>query len=83
MNQKMMDILMKTIEESCIYHEIKLFILHEHFDVLSIYQMNVLIDVYQDLVNHKDAKLNPMINQYNVIKIALLIYRICWKIEKK
>lgn len=24
-----------------------------------------------------------MVNQYNVIKIALLIYRLCWKVEKK
>ena len=32
---------------------------------------------------HKDAKLNPIINTFNTIKLALLIYRICWKIEKK
>lgn len=32
---------------------------------------------------HKDAKLNPVINTFNTIKLALLIYRICWKIEKK
>jgi hypothetical protein len=27
--------------------------------------------------------LNPIINQFNTIKIALLIFRICWKIEQK
>ena len=32
---------------------------------------------------HKEAKLNPVINTFNTIKLALLIYRICWKIEKK
>lgn len=26
---------------------------------------------------------NPMISQFNTIKITLLIYRICWKIEEK
>ena len=36
MNEKMMDILMSSIKDSCLYHEYKLFILHEHFDVLSI-----------------------------------------------
>lgn len=61
MNEKMMDILMSTIKESVLYHEIKLFILHEHFDVLSIYQMNQLIDIYQDVCHHKDPKFNPLI----------------------
>ena len=61
----------------------KLFFLHEHFNTLTISQMNYLIDIYQELLNHKDVKLNPMINQFNTIKIALLIYRICWKIEQK
>lgn len=56
-----MDILMSTIKESVLYHEIKLFILHEHFDVLSIYQMNQLIDIYQDVCHHKDPKFNPLI----------------------
>ena len=58
----MMDILMNTIKESVLFHEAKLFILHEHFDVLSIQQMNVLIDIYQDLCHHKEPKLNPLIN---------------------
>jgi|TARA_B110000305_G_C19149256_1_gene497258 hypothetical protein len=82
MDQKMMDILMTTIRESSKFHEMKLFLVHEHFDVLSIGQMNNLVDIYQEIV-HKDAKLNPVINCFNTIKLALLIYRICWKIEKK
>ena len=27
--------------------------------------------------------MNPMISQFNTIKITLLIYRICWKIEER
>jgi len=46
MDQKMMEILMNTIKESVKFHEMKLFFLHEHFDVLSIAQMNYLIDIY-------------------------------------
>ena len=36
MEGKMMDILMATLEDSVLFHEIKLFFIHEHFDVLSI-----------------------------------------------
>jgi len=43
---KMMDILMGTIKESVKFHEMKLFYLHEHFDVMSIAQLNNLIDIY-------------------------------------
>lgn len=46
MDQKMMDILMTTIRESSKFHEMKLFLIHEHFDVLSIGQMNNLVDIY-------------------------------------
>lgn len=45
-NEKLMEILMTAIKESPLYHEAKLFILHEHFDVLTIQQMNNLIDIY-------------------------------------
>ena len=45
--------------------------------------MNQVLDIYYDILHTKDPKKNPMINQFNVIKIALLIYRICWKIEEK
>ena len=37
MDTDMMNILMATIKDSTLYHEMKLFFLHEHFDVLSIY----------------------------------------------
>ena len=83
MNEKMLDILMSTIKDSVKFHEMKLFFLHEHFNTLSIGQMNYLVDIYQDLLNIKDPKQNPIISQFNTIKIALLIYRICWKIEQK
>jgi hypothetical protein len=33
---KMLNILMGTIKDSVYFHEMKLFFLHEHFDVLSV-----------------------------------------------
>ena len=46
MDIKMMDIVMLTIKESMKFHEVKLFLLHQHFDVLTIQQMNHIVDIY-------------------------------------
>jgi len=61
----------------------KLFYMHEHFDLLSISQMNWLIDIYMEILHRKDIKMNSMLSTFNTIKYALLIYRISWKIAKK
>ena len=82
-DEKMMDIILASIRESPLFHEIKLFFIHEHFDTLTIQQLNVLIDIYYKQLHDHDYKKHPIVNQYNTIKVALLIYRICWKIEKK
>jgi len=60
-----------------------LFFVHEHFNQLTIEQLNMLLDIYQEVLSKKTARENPMISQFNPIKITLLIYRICWKIEEK
>jgi len=80
---KIIDILLNSIRESTKSHEMKLFYLHEHFDVLSVFQMNQLLDIYDQVVHARNPRNNPLINSYNAIKIGLLIYRICWKIEEK
>lgn len=79
----MMDIIMASIRDSVKFHEIKLFFIHEHFKILSIYQLNQIVDIYQMILTRNDVKSNPVISQFNTIKIVLLIYRICWKIEQK
>lgn len=79
----MLFILMNSIKDSVYFHEMKLFFLHEHFDVLTIAQLNQIVDIYQDILHSKDAKMNPVVNQFNTIKISMLIYRICYKIEEK
>ena len=45
-DQKMMDIILMSIKDSTLYHEMKLFFIHEHFHILSIDQMNMLVDIY-------------------------------------
>jgi len=80
---RIMDLIIVSIRDSVQLHEIKLFYLHEHFDILNIKQMNWLIDVYMEILNRKDIKMNPVLSQFNTIKYALLIYRISWKIAKK
>lgn len=78
-----MDICIQSLGESTRFHEIKLFFIMEHFDILSIYQLNQLVDIYLDVLNRSDYKNNPVLSQYNTIKYALLILRISWKIEEK
>jgi hypothetical protein len=83
MDARMMDILIHTLKDSLQFHEIKLFFIHEHFDVYSIASLNLLIDTYMDILHSKEFKQNPMLSQFNTIKYSLLIYRISWKIERK
>ena len=83
MTQKIMELFIYSIRDSCKLHEMKLFFIHEHFDVLSIFQMNQLVDIYMEILHRPNYKLNPMLSQYNTIKYALLIYRISWKIAQK
>lgn len=82
-DQKMMEILIDTMRNSTKFHEIKLFLLHQHFDQMSILQMNNIVDFYNNMAQPKDPKLNPLVSQYNTIKVSLLIYRLCWRIEQK
>lgn len=79
----MAEILIDTLKNSCKYHEIKLFLFHQHFDVLSILQMNQVIDYYNWVKGLSNPRLNPFVSQYNTIKVALLVYRICWRVEQK
>ena len=75
-----MDYFINQIKDSTIFLEMKLFYIHEHFDILSIRQMNDLIDTFMEVLHRKEHKMNPMLSTFNTIKIALLIYRISWKI---
>ena len=40
----------------------KMFFLHEHFDVLSIFQMNQLVDIYMEILHRPNYKMNPMLS---------------------
>lgn len=80
---RIIDLMITIIRDSVKFHEMKLFYMHEHFDLLSISQMNWLIDIYMDILHRKELRTNPMLSQYNTIKYALLIYRISWKIAQK
>ena len=50
--------------------------------MLTIQQLDQLISSYQHLlIDTSELSQNPMVSQFNTIKVALLIYRICWRIE--
>lgn len=43
-----------------------------------------MVDIYQRLLtDNSNYKRQPILSCYNTIKITLLIYMICWKIEQK
>jgi len=60
--QSDMDIIMQSIKTSEKLHEIKFFFLHQHFDLMSIAQLNQLIDILMEILNVKDIKKNPAIH---------------------
>ena len=46
--------------------------------------MNEIVDTFLEiLVSHKEPKTNPILSQFNTIKISLLIQRIMWRIFSK
>jgi hypothetical protein len=74
---------MESLVKSVKFHEMKLFFLHQHFDILNIAQLNNLVEIFIEMLNRKDLKKHPAVCQFNVVKYALLIYRISWKIANK
>jgi hypothetical protein len=51
MDSRIMEILINSLRDSVKHHEIKLFFIHEHFDVFSIAQLNLLIDTYMSILH--------------------------------
>jgi hypothetical protein len=76
-----MDILINGIRDTQLFHEMKLFFIHQYFDVMTVEQLNRLVDILMEITTVQDLKSNPSLYQYNTIKYALLIYRICYKIN--
>ena len=80
---RIIEMFIVSLRDSVKFHEMKMFYIHEYFDLFTISQMNQLIDTYMDILNRKELRMNPMLSQFNTIKYALLIYRISWKIAHK
>lgn len=45
--------------------------------------MNNIIDYYNLVKDLRNPIDNPLISQYNTVKVALLIYRICYRVGQK
>lgn len=48
--------LMDSLKNSVKFHEIKLFFIHEHFDNLSVEQLNHLVDIFLVIYKRTDYK---------------------------
>jgi len=78
-----MDIILSSFENSNLFHEEKLFFLHEQFNMLTVSQLNRVIDIFTEIIQRNEIDKNPVMYQFNTVKYALLIYQICYKIENK
>ena len=66
------------------YVEMKLFFIRQSFPHLDVEKMNDLLKLFKIILDPKlDPKKHPLVNTYNPVKCSLLIYEICWKIERK
>jgi len=74
---------MNSLKTDQRYHETKLFLIHGHFELMDVAQLNHLVDILMEMLHVKDIKMHPALHQYNTIKYSLLIYQVCFKIEKK
>ena len=82
-NSKLMEYLILSMRDSVRLFEIKLYFILTNFDLMTIEQMNTLVDILVMVFNKHEYKMNPMLSQLNTIKVSLLVYRISWKIEQK
>ena len=76
-----MNKLMATLKDSVLFHELKMFYILEHFEVMDVQQMNQLVEIFLTVFNRKEYRDNPVLSQYNTVKYALLVYRVSWRIE--
>jgi len=61
-DSKMMTLILETIQDSPKFHEIKMFYLMEHFDELTVYQLNQLLDIYQRILHAPDPRNSPIVS---------------------
>jgi hypothetical protein len=78
-----MNKLMESLKTTTKFHEIKLFFIHEHFDVMSVEQLNQLVDIFILMYKRTEYKFHPFLSQFNTVKYALLVYRVSWRIQQK
>lgn len=80
--QEIINKIMNSLKDSVKFHEIKMFFIHEHFDVMDVEQLNQLVEIFLLVFKRSEYKYNPMLSQYNTVKYALLVFRVSWRIEK-
>jgi len=82
MTPEIMQKVITCTKESVKFLEIKLFFLHEHFDVLDVEAMNRLLDVFIEVFQRPAYHMNPLVNCYNTVKVSLLVFKVTYRIEK-
>lgn len=60
-NEQDMDLFMNSLRYEQ-FHEAKFFFIHQHFDLMSVKQLNRLIDILMEVLNTKDIRRNPALH---------------------
>jgi len=71
-----------SIRDSTKFLEIKLFFIHQHFEILDVESLNKLIDVLLIVMRRHNYGMNPILSSYNTVKVSLLIYKVTYRVEK-
>lgn len=82
-NQTVISALNVALRESQWYLELKLFFVRQSFIYLNVAQMDELLSLFQEIFNVNSPKCHPLVNCYNPVKISMLVYEVCWNVQRK
>lgn len=80
-DSNIMETVLASIKNSTRFHEIKLFLIHQHFECMELEQLHRIVSIYLLALKPKEYQKHPVINLFNTVKVSLLICQICWKIK--
>mmetsp|Transcript_41399 Transcript_41399/g.63111 ORF Transcript_41399/g.63111 Transcript_41399/m.63111 type:complete len:329 (+) Transcript_41399:1432-2418(+) len=81
-NRAILRTLTISLRDSIKFMEIKLFFIHEHFDTFDVEGLSKLVDILLLTLKRTRYHLIPVLSCYNPVKVALMIYKVSYRIEQ-
>ena len=57
--------------------------MRQGFPHLNVAQMDEMLTLFKEIFQVPNPKLHPLVNCYNPVKCSLLVYELCWKVQRK